>query len=720
MGVLRSSVVAIALSSILLVAANNSGSIDRHAVVSRYNPTRNASSQSTPVQVGNGGFAFGADVTGLQTFLPYATLSSWGWKNDSLPAGKTQTDIDNYEGAQWPSHGRDVQYMFDGEPTMLQWMIANPNRVNLGQVGLLFSDGKGNAVNVAETDLAEVEQDLDLWTGTISSSFVYQGKKVTVKTTSAQSSDAIGVTVTSPLVESGHLGIFLDFPWNDGSQKFAAPFVGVFNQTSNHTTTLRNGRGLGRNVQAEISHTQVNSTFLTSVGGDGFAISRVSPSAHRYNILASNHRSSSFSVTVAFSAARLKSIPQPVDVANESKSVWTKFWSSTGFIDVHTGSTDTRADELQRRIVLSRYWLRVNEAGDTPPQESGLVNNGWYGKFHMEMVFWHLAHWALWNNWELLDRSIDVYSRFLQTSLQRAQVQEGFASGARWSKMTDPTGRSAPGEINELLIWQQPHPLIFAQYDYRAHKSRATLNKWKDVVRETANFMASFAWFNQSSGFYDLGPTMYTVAEDTNPNITRNAAFELSYWRFGLDLAGEWFKNLGEKAPSAWKQVTDKLAPLPVENGLYAVYEGIEPDFWTDPTYINDHPSLAGLHGWLPLTANVSLDIAKATADKAFTSWNISNCWGWDFPMLAMSAARNGETDQAVDWLLHPLFEFDDIGMPVGGVRVPTPYFPGSSALLYAVAMMAEGWDGSNTTAPGFPSKSKGWNVRAEGISKAL
>ncbi len=91
----------------------------------------------------------------------------------------------------------------------------------------------------------------------------------------------------------------------------------------------------------------------------------------------------------------------------------------------------------------------------------------------------------------------------------------------------------------------------------------------------------------------------------------------------------------------------------------------------------------------------------------------------WDFPMLAMSSARNGDPEKAVSWLLDPLFQFDDVGMPVGGVRVPTPYFPGSGGLLYAIAMMAEGWDGSEgEMSPGFPSD--GWNVRSEGLSRAL
>ena len=126
----------------------------------------------------------------------------------------------------------------------------------------------------------------------------------------------------------------------------------------------------------------------------------------------------------------------------------------------------------------------------------------------MEMVFWHMAHWQLWNNWDLVEGAGDSYRQFLSSSIQRAQVQQDFSIGARWSKMTDPSGRSAPGEINELLIWQQPHPLIFAEYEYRTTRSPKTLEKWKDVVTETANWMADFAWYNHSSGFYDIGPPM--------------------------------------------------------------------------------------------------------------------------------------------------------------------------------------------------------------------
>lgn len=118
------------------------------------------------------------------------------------------------------------------------------------------------------------------------------------------------------------------------------------------------------------------------------------------------------------------------------------------------------------------------------------------------------------------------------------------------------------------------------------------------------------------------------VAEDTSPNVTRNPAFEIAYWKYGLGLAQTWMRRLNYKAPEVWETVKDHLAPLPIDDGLYAVYEGIETNFWTDPTYINDHPALSGLHGWLPPIPGVDLEIAKATADKVYTTWNISNCWG--------------------------------------------------------------------------------------------
>lgn len=72
----------------------NASSIQRQKIVQAYNVYRNVSSGTTPLQVGNGNFAFGVDVTGLQTFKPFATMSTWGWHNFSLPITPNQTSVE--------------------------------------------------------------------------------------------------------------------------------------------------------------------------------------------------------------------------------------------------------------------------------------------------------------------------------------------------------------------------------------------------------------------------------------------------------------------------------------------------------------------------------------------------------------------------------------------------------------------------------------------------
>jgi protein-glucosylgalactosylhydroxylysine glucosidase len=48
-----------------------------------------------------------------------------------------------------------------------------------------------------------------------------------------------------------------------------------------------------------------------------------------------------------------------------------------------------------------------------------------------------------------------------------------------------------------------------------------------------------------------------------------------------------------------------------------------------------------------------------------------------------------------------------------------TIYLPGNGGLLYAVALMAAGWDGAPARhAPGFPDDGQ-WNVRWEGLRAA-
>lgn len=136
-----------------------------------------------------------------------------------------------------------------------------------------------------------------------------------------------------------------------------------------------------------------------------------------------------------------------------------------------------------------------------------------------------------------------------------------------------------------------------------------------------------------------------------------------------------------------------------------------EVDMWTNFAF--EHPALIGTFGMLPGDGVDQATLARTLA-KIDATWNYDRTWGWDFPMLAMAAARCGQPDKAVDFLLHPAggFQFDEHGLATGG---PFPYFPSNGALLTAVAMMAGGWDGSSGDVPGFPQDGS-WEVKVEGF----
>lgn len=606
----------------------------------------------------------------------------------------------------WWTHDRLVNYNQPNpsEPDISNWLIQNPQRLNLGNIGFYFGEDK-----VVEADLEKKSQVLDLWAGKISSSFVYKGSLVEVETSADSSSDTVGISIKSDLLQDGSLGVFFDFPYSDRN-KFDAPFVGVWNETDSHSTTLDQQS----DTRATIKHTlDDNSYFLAAEWNSKGKVAGPAEGTHRYALTVGE--TDHLELTVAFSPSNADKQRTLEEVTTASQSWWKSFWKSGAFVDL-TSVESANATELQRRIILSQYLLAVNSASSNPPQESGLVNNGWYGKFHLEMLLWHSLPFARWNQFPLLWRSQpNMYQRFLSSSLDRAKAQ-GY-KGARWGKMTDPTGRSAPGEINSLLIWQQPHPMYLAETEYRAFPNDTVLEKWDEVLTATADFMASFAWFNESTGVYDLGPPMYPVSENTPPNGTINPTFELAYWRFGLDIAAAWKTRQGQPVPKEWTTVRDGLAPLPVVDGTYAVYEGIQ-GMWTDNATTNDHPAMAGIYGLLPPPLSgppLDLAVLRKTADRIRETWALDESYGWDFSMLAMNSLRLADPEQAIEYLLHPIFQFDDAGYAVGGTRVPTPYFPNSASLLLAVAMMAGGWDTNEGLH--FPD---GWEVRAEGFIPAL
>lgn len=648
--------------------------------------------------MGNGGFAFGVDVTGLQTFYGN-TMSDWSWHSLPLPDGQKPSDL---KLTAFDVHGRTVGYPTEkeGQEAIYSWLRNNPHRFNLGRLSMKLTDKKGEAGVLA--DIREIHQELDLWRGVILSRFHFDDEEVSVRTTVDPASDTIAVSVASKLLADGRLTFELAFPY--GSAGLSGAEWRVPNA---HTTTLETNQPCRVVFHRTLDSTQYDVRLAWE--GQG----KISQNKPHFFVLSPVAGTTTLAVTCRFEKLADPSVMSAVaNVEAASAKQWERFWMEGGAVDLSL-SRDPRWKELERRIVLSQYLLAVQCAGSTPPQESGLYNNGWAGKFHLEMQLWHQAQFALWNRWPLFERSLGWYTEILPSAREKAESQ-GY-TGARWPKMVAPNGVDSPSATGPLLIWQQPHPIFYAELDYRLHPTKATLEKWAALIDASAEFMASFAWLNPASGKYDLGPPIKTVPETTQPLTTFNPAFELSYWRFGLRKAQEWRARLGLPRKPEWDKVAVNLAPLPQADGVYLSQEGMTNTY---TRFKFGHPSLIGMLGLLP-GDGVDPAVMRATVKKVFEVWNTKNgFWGWDPPLMAMAAARNGEPALAVDALMMdvPRNQFKANGGSTGG---PYPYFPSNGGLLYAIAFMAAGWDGApERHTPGFPSDET-WNVRFENLRKA-
>ncbi|WP_363438838.1 hypothetical protein [Chitinophaga ginsengisegetis] len=675
--------------------------IDRKAVVTRHNITITDRDLKGPGQVGNGEFAYGFDITGMQTFTQSGnTMSNWGWHKFPLPTSETPAD---FKGQEWNTQGRMVRYDIQNkdQEKLSDWMRGNPQRIHLGRLGLILKrkDGTMAVLN----DLQNPVQKIDLWTGIATSTFELEGRKIKVTTVGHPTQDAIAIKIEADNLNDGLIGAFLEFPYASTAEFGNGA---DWNNPGKHTTEAVFSSG-HTDFHRKLDDTEYDVRLQWKNGG-----TIKETKAHRYELQFAGKDQAE--ISLSFSKKPIKSdLPTFQQTNNESIKKWEKFWKSGGAIDL-SESKDPRWKELERRIVLSQYVMAINEAGSLPPQESGLVNNGWYGKYHYEMIWWHGTHYALWDRWPLLDPGMKAYGDHLESSVARAKKQ-GY-DGARWPKTIGDQARwEWPLEITALLIWQQPHPIFFAELDYRSHPNAKTLNKWKDVVLQSADFMASYAHYNKDQNRYILGYPLQVVSENADPHTTINPTFELSYWRTGLKIAQEWRKRLKMPVSTKYADVLAKLSPLPVKDGLYVSWENIN-DMWKNYTF--EHPALIGAYGMLP-GDGVDVPTMERTFKKVGETWKFSHTWGWDFPMLAMCAAKLGQGGKAIDYLLnYPGFRLEEHGLVDGGG--PFPYFPGNGGLLYAIAMMTAGWDGAPAgNAPGFP-KDGSWVVKWEGLKKAL
>jgi hypothetical protein len=256
---------------------------------------------------------------------------------------------------------------------------------------------------------------------------------------------------------------------------------------------------------------------------------------------------------------------------------------------------------------------------------------------------------------------------------------------------------------------------MLAEMCWRAAPSKAFLREYRDVVVQTAEFMKSFAHWEQDTGCYALGPPYIPAQERHDPKTVLNAPYELEYFRWALRTADEWLVRLGEldAGTSRYGEVAEKLSLPAHADGVYLAHKNC-PDTFTQLPFYTDHPSMLAMYGVLN-SEKVDKKIMSATLDKVLEVWDKKTFYGWDFPMMAMTACRLGRYGDAVDLLLmdSPKNTFMENGHNrMVGDNALSLYLPGNGGLLLAAAMMAAGCGGKKGAS--FPD---GFSVKSEGMT---
>ncbi|MCS3442493.1 hypothetical protein [Microbacterium phyllosphaerae] len=679
--------------------------VDRRRLVRRHNPVLTAAHPTAALTIGNGDAALTVDITGLQTFpdahelvpdphrvavagidglpeqrvrvfdaddfqIPLRTQSSWGWYRTrttrEFDRDETVTRYDTARGAVPYLDRMGLQRAGDeiaDEFAAGAWFHYNPRRAHLGRLALTPPVGRPDRIDV--TAVRDPRTELDLWSGRVHAQFVLEGESVTVTTVAHPEKDVFAVSVESPLLQHGWGVAWIFDTQPDDFATFELPLE-ESTQWERRTPGHWTGR---RRIETTAYRVDVSTNGGLALGGADATVA--TSDGERLEVVVSLHADDS-----------ADDLRQPTygQVARAAETWWEGYWSS-GVAVSFEGSDDERATELERRVVLSQYLAAVNSAGSTPPAETGLTYNTWTGKFHLEMHWWHAAHFALWGRGHLLERSLGWYHSALDAARSTAEWQ-GYR-GARWPKQTDPSAAESPSNIGVFLVWQQPHIIHLLELLRQEGRGSEFLRTHYPLVEATAEFMADFV--EERDGAFHLPPPIIPAQESYLADRRTNAdpTFELAYWSWALEVANEWRSQLGLGVQPEWERVAQNMTmPTLLDDGTYAALS-------TPPHLIRkDHPSMLMGLGWLPPTDIIDADIMSETLDAVWDRWDLQSSWGWDYPVMAMTAARLGDLALAFDALLlpSPKNEFLANGHNPQIPGFLSLYLPANGGLLSAIA----------------------------------
>lgn len=680
--------------------------IDRKKLLKKHNPVLTEVDVETPLTVGNGELAFTADITGMQTFyetyntVPLCTMSQWGWHTKPVSEERYGYTLSDLVMTEYGRKGRTISYPKRRQPgneEVYDWLRENPHRLNLSRIGLTL--GKEE---ITSSMIHSIRQELHLYEGILESSFAIGKDACKVETACDNAGNQVlAFRLTGQALRNKNLEVKIDFP-------YGSPHISGSDWESkdrHETKSLKAEKGrliLKRTLDRDI--------YYVGIATNGTVEQNLEE--HRLYIIP---KEEVLEITVSFLNSPPEVFFHAEHVFENSRDGWNHFWEDGGIIWLNK-SKDQRAFELERRILLSQYLMAVNSSGSSPPQETGLTCNSWYGKMHLEMYLWHCAWLPLWNHGKLLDRSLKWYTDHLEEARDNAK-RNGF-KGARWPKMIAAEGIDAPSEVAPLLVWQQPHIIYMLELAYRERPEQALLERYWKLIKETADFMVDFVVWNPEKGCYDICAPVIPVQECHKETKTHNPAFEIEYWQLTLKIAVEWSNRLQKTPDPKWSDVGEHMAGLTEMDGVYLAHERC-PSTFTE--FNRDHPSVLGAYGLIPGT-RIDRKVMERTLHRVLECWNYQTLWGWDFAMMAMTAVRLGKPELAIEILLKdtPKNCYLKNGNNMQITRKDLPlYLPGNGSLLLAAALMTAGYDGCERKTPGFPDNGA-WTVEYEGINPLL
>jgi len=679
--------------------------INRKELVTRHNPVIKKVEIDSPLTVGNGNFAFTADPTGMQSLyrlyhenhMPLCTMAQWGWHTEPVGTGRDDYTLDDLLMTEYDYKDRKILLPVEkktGNEEVYMWLRHNPHRPNLARIALTI-----NGYPIKSEQITDIHQELHLYEGKLESCFKIDGKECFITTICDRHFDVLGFQIET---EHNELIVSIAFPY--GTHNISGS---DWTRDDDHATRIT--RIAGHENKNKMNFSRLMDHFYYNVTIESnHQLEFTQIGAHRIDL---QSKSNCWNFTLYFTKDVITKTFYFENILENNRLGWETFWNKIGIVDFF-GSNDPRAKELERRIILSAYLLAIQSSGDLPPQETGLTCNSWHGKFHLEMHLWHSAWLPLWNQGEMLERSIPWYKGILDKAIHNAN-KNGF-KGARWPKQVAYGGIDSPSPIAPLLIWQQSHIIYMLELIYGHGRSASWLRDHWELIKQSADFMCDYLSWNVEKGCYELVAPIIPAQEEHDPRVVKNPTFEIEYWRFSLQIAIKWAERL-DKPCGDWKEIVNRIAQSPKKDGLYLAHENC-PD--TFEKFNRDHPSMLGGFGLIP-NDRMDREALKNTVNQVLECWEFETMWGWDFALMAMCAVRLGMPELAIDILLmdSPKNDYGVSGNNYQRMRTDLPlYLPGNGSLLLTVALMIAGYNGCDEQLPGIP-KNGDWNVEFENIS---